>query len=259
MDICLKTCMYEYNSGILEESHLDAGLNNLGFDCQLFNGPCLNLFEYMSKHKVDILVASDVGVSPDRFKCFLEIIYNNFCKNILVLSNDNIKLIDDVVCLNINDASNLDLKLSMSLLDLKRKIEDAPNRNLYKLRTKIYNLLYSFMFSSRHDGFKYYAEAVMRSYLQFPYEISIMDLYKEIAEKYNKSTCAVEKGMRTALMYAYNRLKGQPVTEENIKLKNILTYDMTNKKAIGMMVSWLTLNKDKEENEETNLVSNIYQ
>jgi len=259
MDISLKTCMYEYNSGIIEKSCLDSGLNNLGFDCSFFNGPCLNLFEYMSKHKVDILVASDEGVNKERFKCFLEIIYNNYCKNIIILTKDDVKPLEDVVCVNLKDCSNLDLKLSMSLLDLKRKIEEAPNRNIYTLKTKVYNLLYSFMFSSRHDGFKYYADAVMRAYLQFPYEISIMDLYKEIADKYNKSTCAVEKGMRTALMYAYNRLKIQPTNTENIKLKNILTYDMTNKKAISMMVSWLTLKNNEEKNEDSILLSSVYQ
>ena len=75
----------------------------------------------------------------------------------------------------------MDLKLGLSLLNIKKEIEKIPSKNIDLIHVKVCELLTDFMFSSSHDGFRYYVEAVTRSYLRYPYKFPMLELYKEIA------------------------------------------------------------------------------
>ena len=75
--------------------------------------------------------------------------------------------------------------------------------------------------------------------MKYPNNYSMMDLYKEVSNMHGKTVCAVEKSMRTALMYAFNKLKNAPKTIEFEKRRSVLTYDLNNNTAIGLMLNIL--------------------
>ena len=219
-------------------------LRNLGFDCVIINSSSKALFEYISKNKVDILVANTDGLDKDRFAYVLDIVYNNFCKNILIVSDTEWVSYDSINYMDDKDIMNFDLKFNMMLLRIKKQIEMSPSRNMALIKSKVCEILCEFMFSSKHDGFVYYVDAICKAFFKFPFNYSTMEIYKEVAEKYGKTVCAVEKSMRKALVYAQEKLASLPTTQENTKLKKYLTYNLTNNTAISMIVSRLVLDKD---------------
>ena len=242
MNIDLKTVIFE--SGDALKKHVEsANLQNLVFECVVINDDYQKLIEWIAKNKADIIVFNADNWDRERLSYVLEMIHSNFCKNIIVACEDsfvnaNYTHIDSI------SSSNFDLKLNMALLNIKKKIDATPAHNTTLIKSKICELLCNFMFSSKHDGFKYYVDAVLRAYVSFPYSYSTMEIYKKVGERYGKTACAVEKSMRTALWNAFNKLKDAPVTPENMKLKSYLTYDMNNNMAISMIVSRLVLDKD---------------
>lgn len=241
MDLYLKTVIYE-DSIPLDQIELN-NLKNIGFDCTKIVGSDSKLFEFLSKSKIDILICYSTSTDVERLEYILDIIYNNYCKHILVLGNQNFNE-DKYFYLKDIDGSNFDLKLNRELLKIKKQIESNPARNITIIKSKICEILCSFMFSSKHDGFKYYADAILASYLSFPFSLATMGIYKDIAAYYGKSVGAVEKSMRSALLYAFSKLKDAPVTPEILKKRTYLTYDMNNNTAISMMVSQLVLDKE---------------
>ena len=175
-------------------------------------------------------------------------IYNNFCKNILLVLDYDIDLDIEANKLIVLDNNNFELKLGVKLMDIKRDIESYPSRNILLLKNKISNMLEDFQFSTRHDGFKYYIDAILFAYMKLPDSYHTMKVYKLIAEKYGKTIFAVEKSMRVALMFAFNKLKSAPSTSEFDELRTHLTYDLNNNTAISMLLNRLI--KDEEIKED---------
>lgn len=229
----------------IDSSHL----YNLGFEGHYLDYEYGALLKWLSENKADIIVIDVNCEKHDRLEVLLRMITDHFCNHIVLVASNEYNN-DKYSCVSNLGTDNSDLKLAMALLTEKKKIEARPARNETVLRSKICEMLCNFMFSSKHDGFKYYVDAIMKAYSSFPFRYSTMDIYKDIAVSHKKTACAVEKSMRTALYNAYNKLKDAPVTPENMKLKSYLTYDMNNNMAISMMVSRLVL--DKELNIATN-------
>ena len=86
LDLHLNTCILDGKNGLIQKHISPDDLRNLGFDCVIINSSSKALFEYISKNKVDILVANTDGLDKDRFAYVLDIVYNNFCKNILIVT-----------------------------------------------------------------------------------------------------------------------------------------------------------------------------
>lgn len=244
LDLHLNTCILDGKNGLIQKHISPDDLRNLGFDCVVINSSSKALFEYISKNKVDILVANTDGLDKDRFSYVLDIVYNNFCKNILIVSDTEWVSYDSINYMDDKDMMNFDLKFNMMLLRIKKQIEMSPSRNVALIKSKVCEILCEFMFSSKHDGFVYYVDAICKAFFKFPFNYSTMEIYKEVAEKYGKTVCAVEKSMRKALVYAQEKLASLPTTQENTKLKKYLTYNLTNNTAISMIVSRLVLDKD---------------
>lgn len=244
LDLHLNTCILDGKNGLIQKHISSDDLRNLGFDCVIINSSSKALFEYISKNKVDILVANTDGLDKDRFSYVLDIVYNNFCKNILIVSDTEWVSYDSINYMDDKDIMNFDLKFNMMLLRIKKQIEMSPSRNVALIKSKVCEILCEFMFSSKHDGFMYYVDAICKAFFKFPFNYSTMEIYKEVAEKYGKTVCAVEKSMRKALVYAQEKLASLPTTQENTKLKKYLTYNLTNNTAISMIVSRLVLDKD---------------
>ena len=244
LDLHLNTCILDGKNWLIQKHISPDDLRNLGFDCVIINSSSKALFEYISKNKVDILVANTDGLDKDRFAYVLDIVYNNFCKNILIVSDTEWVSYDSINYMDDKDIMNFDLKFNMMLLRIKKQIEMSPSRNMALIKSKVCEILCEFMFSSKHDGFVYYVDAICKAFFKFPFNYSTMEIYKEVAEKYGKTVCAVEKSMRKALVYAQEKLASLPTTQENTKLKKYLTYNLTNNTAISMIVSRLVLDKD---------------
>jgi len=256
MEFKIKTCFYENEpSGLFETINL-IDLKNLGFNTNIINGSIHKLLEFLSGNKVDIIVLKIDNIDEDRFSYIVDIIYNNFCKHIVLITDNNYKMFNNVSFLNLQNGDNFDLKLEMFLMNIKREIQSRPSKNIELLRTKVYNILDSFQFSSRHDGFKYYMDAIIIAYMKKPYDYSTMQVYKEIAEMHNKTSFAVEKSMRTALSYAFNKLKSVPETPKNTNLKSHLTYDLNNNTAISMLLSMLMMDNDLREDNFKEVIIN---
>lgn len=259
MNLNLKTCIFAVDEGSVIKVVNVNNFCNLGFDCTVIKNSFQQMLEYMSCNKVDILVVEDSGFDKERFKYILDIVHTHFCKNLIIISDDIYDEYKQAIYIKASEQSNLDLKLSMSLLKLKKIIELSPSRNVNLIKNKIRELLCKFMFSCKHDGFSYYVEAILLAYLKFPYNYSTMEIYKEIALKYGKTFSAVEKSMRTALISAFKKLKDAPPTQENTILKGYLTYDMNNNMAISMFLSRLVVDKDLIDRADNLPLSVFYQ
>lgn len=247
MEFTLKICFYEKEIGALSKNVNFENLSSLNFNSVYLNGTTEDLLRQVSKIKFDIVVVNANGLDCERFSYILDLVYNNFCKNILLVSNFESYENNNVGYLSLGDLKNFDLKLEMCLMNIKRKIELSPSRNLPILKSKICGMLDEFQFSSRHDGFKYYVDCVLLAYMKQPYDYSTMNLYKEVGDKYGKSYYAVEKSMRMALIYAFNKLKSAPHTEEYDKLRSHLTYDLNNNTCISMILNMLINDKEIKE------------
>lgn len=242
MNIYIKTFIFEKKENISKKLDLQH-LYNMGFETTVVLGDHQKLLELLTERKSDIVIFNSEGCDTERMNYVLEIVYNHFCKNIVVIGKKP-QGESKYIYISGADDPNFDLKLNMTLLSVKKEIESRPSRNITLIRNKICQQLYDFMFSSRLDGFKYYMDAVLMAYVSFPYNYPTMDIYREVAKNHGKTVCAVEKSMRTALQNAFARLKDAPLTPENVQLKSYLTYDMNNNTAISMIVSRLVLDKE---------------
>lgn len=236
MDLSLKTVIYEQDD-VLNKYFAD--YSKLGFDCVTLNsGVYQELFVYNSQNKVDILVVNDLGMDRERLSYILQIVYNNYCKNILIITEtpyDN----DDYYYLDGINAKNFDLRLSLKMLQIKQAIGLKPSRNIMLLNQKARSILGEHYFLSKHDGFKYFIDAVTKSYVTYPNCCPTMELYKIIAQNYGKTVSAVEKSMRSALLRAIERVNKLPLTSETAKLKNEFNHTLTNNSAVSLFVGKL--------------------
>lgn len=246
MDFKYNICFYEAEKSLLLNNVNFENIKCLGFEYSLVSGDVQDVVSYLTLNKTDILVINDKFLDYERISCLTNIAYDNFCKNILIITEGSSKL-EKTYSLVLDNKNNFDLKLEMKLMDIKRGIESNPSKNIAVLKAKIFNILNEFLFSNRHDGFYYYIDAVLLAYMKHPYNYFTMDLYKEVAKMHNKSISAVEKSMRMALIYAFNKLKNAPQTKEYDRLRCYLTYDLNNNNAIGMLKNMLLNDSDIKE------------
>lgn len=245
--MCYKICYFQKDDREGTKFFNKENLLKMGFSVETVCGKCQKAFEYFSKNRVDILIIDATGVDKERLALAVDIIYNNYCKNILVVASERFGARDDIYFLTPEDMENIDLKIDTVLLDIKRKQEGMCSKNIPLIKSKICELLLKLRFNSRLDGFKYYVEAVCKIFLRFPERYSMMDIYREIGEIYGKSAYAVEKSMRSALLSAIKKLNSLPETRENEKLRGLLAYDINNRLTTNMLVNKLVLDEDIKE------------
>lgn len=262
MNMCLETCFYQEQKNGIEKFINPYHLSNIGFNTTMLCGKYQDLLAYLSNNKADILIIDACNVDCEQFSYVLEIIYNNFCKNILLISDDNIELDDakeGIILLDAIDKRYFDLKIDTILLKIKKEYDNQSCRNIPLIKSKICEFLLKLKFNSKLDGFKYYIEAVWRVYQKFPQRYSMMEIYQEIGDAYGKSAYAVEKSMRSALLSAIKKLNSLPSNEENLHLQNLLAYDMNNKLTTNMLLTKLLLDKDISESIDKKAIQFIYQ
>ncbi len=259
MDINLKTCVYQAVQTDLINYFNNSYFINMGFEIIVNNGGFQDLFAYMSMNKVDIFILDATNLDKARCSFVIEIVYKNFCKNILLITEDKYYLYEGMSTLSFEDKENFDLKLNNILFTIKRNIDNLPSRNVAVVKNKICNLLLDLQFNCKRDGFHYYVESIYRMFLRFPYKYSMMDIYDEVGKLFGKTGYAVEKSMRSSLLCAIKRVNLLPNCKENEKIKSFLAYDMNNKLVTNMLVQRLM--QDKEINESLDIKTKglIYQ
>lgn len=242
--MCLKICYFGKESqrdGIAFDTE---SLHQMGFDLDMFYGKSHKAFEYFSKNKFDILIVNTMDMDKDRMVLIIDIIYNNFCKNMLVITSEPLQAKSGMYFLSPEDLQNIDLKIDTILLEMKRNKEGKSAKNMPLIRSKICDYLITLCFNSRLDGFRYYVEAVSKIFMRFPEKYSMMDIYTEIGELYGKSAYAVEKSMRSSLVSAMRRVNSLPNSKEFENVRGVLEYDMNNKLTTHMLVNRLMLDED---------------
>lgn len=244
MDISFQTCVYSMGNSLLINNIDKNYLDKLGFCISFIKGNYHDLFEFISQNKADILVIDTFGMDKVDLDYMVNIVYNNFCSNVILIGEKEVDFyqVDSII---VDNWKHFDLKFYSCLLNCKRKMKQTPQYNIEAIKTRISEILFQLMFSAKHDGFKYYIEASTIAFLKYPYDYSTMELYKEVGEKFGKTSCAVEKSMRTALLSAFNKVRNSEPTLENMKIKNTLTYNMNNNMTISLIVSTLLMDQNK--------------
>lgn len=240
----LKICYYAENAQKKDVFFKMENLTKMGFDVDEFYGQCHTAFEHFSKCRFDILIVNGIDVDKERLSLAIDIIYDNYCKNILLLTNEDIPQKSGVYFLPPEDLLNLDLKIDTILLEMKRNEEGKSSKNVIFIKNKICGFLINLCFNSRLDGFRYYVDAVCKIFLRFPEKYSMMDIYGEIGEQYGKSAYAIEKSMRSALLSATKKINALPDVREFDEIRGALAYDMNNKLTTNMLVNKLMLDDD---------------
>ena len=243
MSVNLKLCLYGCQTDGLNSYFNKDKFCQIGFDIISQKGEYQDLFAYLSRNKVDILIFDATDMEKQRSFFVIDIIYNNFCKNILVITEESC-IHEGVVCLSNKNKNYFDLELNCVLFRIKKEIESKPYRNMHIVKSKICNILLECCFSSKNDGFNYFVESIYRIFLNFPYKCRMMQIYEDVGKVYNKSRFAVEKSMRQALLNATKRASLLPATQETQKIKSIMTYDMNNKLITNTLA--VRLAQDKE-------------
>lgn len=242
--MCLKIC-YFCKETPKNEINFDAeSLRQMGFEFNKFCGKSNKAFEHFSKHKFDILIVNTDNMEKERMELIIDIIYNNFCKNIVVITNEKLSQKSGMYFLSNSDLQNIDLKIDVILLEMKRNFEGRSAKNIPLIRSKICDYLIALCFNTRLDGFRYYVEAVCKIFFRFPEKYSMMDIYSEIGELYGKSAYAVEKSMRSALVSAMRKVNSLPNNKEFDGIRGVLEYDMNNKLTTHMLVNRLMLDEE---------------
>lgn len=252
--MCYKICYFQKDETKSIRFFNKENLLKMGFSVESVCGKCHNAFEYFSKNRVDILILDATDIEKERLSLAVDIIYNNYCQNIILITNECLEPKENLYLLPANDMHNIDLKIDTILLDMKRKEEDKCARNIPLIKTKICDFLINLKFNSRLDGFKYYIDAVCKMFLRFPERYSMMDIYQEVGEIYGKSAYAVEKSMRGALLSAIKKLNSLPEGKEYDKIRGILAYDMNNRSTTNMLVNKLMLDDEIKESMEQDFV-----
>lgn len=245
--MCYKICYFQKEASNDIRFFNKDNLLKMGFSVESVCGVCQKAFEYFSKNRVDILILDTTNIEKERLSLAVDIIYNNYCKNIILITNQCLKPRDGLYLLSADDMHNIDLKIDTILLDIRRKDEDRCSKNIPLIKTKICDYLINLKFNSRLDGFKYYIDAVCKMFLRFPERYSMMDIYQEVGETYGKSAYAVEKSMRGALLSAIKKLNSLPEGKENDKVRGMLAYDMNNRSTTNMLVNKLMLDDEIKE------------
>lgn len=248
--MCYKICYYQKGACNDIRFFSKDNLLKMGFSVETVCGVCQNAFEYFSKNRVDILIINALDSEQERLSLAVDIIYNNYCKNIILITNECLKQREGVYFLSQKDMHNIDLKIDTILLDIRRKEEDKSSKNVPLIKSKICDYLINLKFNSRLDGFKYYIDAVCKMFRRFPERYSMMDIYQEVGETYGKSAYAVEKSMRCALLSAIKKLNSLPEGREYDKVRGQLAYDMNNRSTTNMLVNKLMLDDDIKESIE---------
>jgi len=254
--MCLKLCFYQESESGIEEYIKAEELENLGFELMRVEGGYQSLLAHLSKNKVNIIVADATNVDKERFNFVLGIVRRNFCKNILLIAEDNFSEDDSIHFLCSKDRKNFDLKFDGAVLDMKQELENKPSKQKSFVKNKICEYLIETGFNNKLDGFKYYVEAVYVNFSKFPYKASLTETYSAVADIYQKSTSAVEKSMRSALISA---IKQSVLVAKTIGGQSELTYDMNNKMAISMLVNKLVLDKEIKNSLDDEAKNYIYQ
>ena len=236
----LRTVVYEDENEI--SSYFLTNYSNLGLQCGASFNNINDLFSYLSanEHNVDVILFYNNGQDKERFNFIVEIVFNNYCKNIIIVTDsEDYNFGEQYHCLRGVHRSNFDLILGAELLNIKRTIDDRNADNLVLLRSKISQTLTRLMFSCKHDGFKYFTDAIEKAYASFPNQYPTMKIYEEIGQYYGKTAFAIEKSMRTALQHALRGIREFPVTSENNRVKMHFNDTTTNNIAISLIASYL--------------------
>ena len=243
MSLNLKTCIYKDQQSELNNYFNKDKLAKMGFDILFYQGECQDLFAFLSANKVDLFILDATKIDKDRCVTLLQIIYKNFCKSILIITDEKYYLSDGMQALSYNNNTNFDLNLTFVLYDMKNHIESLPHKNEKNVKAKIRQMLMENCFSSKNSGFDYYVEALYIMFQNFPQKSKMMQVYDEVGKVFFKSYSAIEKGMRLCLMQATKRAKLLPNDRENQEVKTLMTYDLNNKYITNIFVRRLTDDK----------------
>ena len=240
----LKTCIYQDNQSDLVNYFNKDKFEKMGFDIIYQHGEYQDLFGYLTNNKVDLFILDATKINKESCVFIIDIIYKNFCKSILLISDDKYYLYDGVMAIKYFNNQNFDLMFNCMLFEIKRIIDGKPYRNVQLIKSKISDILISHCFSSKQDGFNYHVEAIYRMFLNFPHKCPMMQVYKEVGHFYNKTGYAVEKSMRLALLSAIKRATLLPQEKEYQNIKSLMTYDVNNKQITNILVNKLAKDKD---------------
>lgn len=129
--MCYKICYFQKDARAGTKFFNKENLLKMGFSVETVCGKCQNAFEYFSKNRVDILIIDATGVDKERLALAVDIIYNNYCKNILIVASEKFGARDDIYFLTPEDMENIDLKIDTVLLDIKRKQEGMCSKTFH--------------------------------------------------------------------------------------------------------------------------------
>lgn len=250
MSLKFNTCIYEAKKGIFSDKISKEELRLLGFECFYKFGEEKEFVSNLLDKNLDVLIFCDEGMDSDKINKIFSAIQFDCDKHIIICYKNfvnynkglNSIFTERLKYLSVQDV-NFDLMLQIELLKIKQNKDLEIQERKKFLQTKICEKLYAYKFSGKLQGFKYFMEAIMIVYLNFPQTCPMMELYRIIADKYNKTSSAVEKDMRTILLKALHDIRNLPETVENQKIKSTLTIEMSTNKAIGVIVSKLILDK----------------
>ena len=239
MIVKLKACVYSQNEGVVPKNIDMKQLEILGYECLMVSGDIDELFKHFNENIVNVLILEDDGTDLIRFERLVNLIYDNYCKNIIVVGNKQIEKSKKYYLIDKTELSNFDLKLAELLLMFKSKIMQKPAYSIQKVKSAVHELLVLLKFSPKNSGFTYFVDAITITFFNYPKHINIMDIYQEIGDCYGIKLCAVERAMRTALANAIKEVQRLPDTNQNKSVKDFVKYDLTNSILIKMILGKL--------------------
>ena len=244
MKIKMKAVVYSCENVGLQEKINQKQMNVFGYDCSVICGAVDELLKYLDENIVNVLIIEESGFNSERFSKLLDIIHNNYCKNILVISSVEHKKHSKYYYVNKEDEENFDLDLAKSLLEIKNKIMELPSHSIQKVKSAVHDILLSLKFSPKNSGFTYFVDAITITFFNYPLHINVMDMYAQIGKTYGRKLCAVEKAMRTTLSIAVKEVRRLNDTNENKWIKEFVKHDLTNSLLINMVVGKLLTDND---------------
>ena len=240
----LKSCIYSSCNSVLKDSINLELLNIIGFENSLVKGDVSDLLEYLNNNSVNVVIADSFGFEYDRFVSTMNLVYNNYCKNIIIISDGSFRKISKFHYINRSELRNIDIKLSEKLLAIKTQLEEKPSYSVVKVKTKAHELFSWLKFSPKNSGFRYFVDAAAMMFFEYPKRLLVVDMYNEIGKDYNKTGVAIEKAMRTALANAIKAVRRLPECFSNKEIKEIVKPDLSNLGIISVVVGKILLDKD---------------
>ena len=136
------------------------------------------------------------------------------------------------------------LKISDSLLQIKRIEKTMPSDEDKKLFINIQNILYNLGFSSAKKGFIFICDAIFYVYSKRTPNVDLIgDVYKYVAEKNETNYVRVERNIRTAITDAMLNCDHRKLAENNkYRFFDRLMEDVTAKQFILSVVNFLKYN-----------------